>query len=223
MSTEFPGGQHEQPEEPGVERIQEIEAHIGAEIARGNFDEVLKLSLERAQIQETKSRLKAEQAQREALPAKLRESIGLIEDRIRVIEDGSFSIPDPATKEIVLVNIKERLEDTREDLLIAEGARPSYEAQNVELRKEIGGLIEQYARRWAELIDRGDEARILAFLDGIRRDALEYPDTDPYESAKKYAAASLAQHMDFSYWPREERNILRYVKNQLEEALQRSE
>ncbi len=167
-------------------------------------------------------RLGAPSEKRESRATELRREIAGAKERIAEIEDGSFVIEDASLVPIILTNIKERLAIAEENLLIAEGAKPNYEEQVKQLEQDIAQCIDQYAHRWEELTESGDEARILAFLGGIRRDALSYPGKSPYEAAKSHAESNLAQHEASWYRPQDERNILRAVKNDLEDTLRRS-
>ena len=222
-NSELPSRKSEKQVEQGgeslAERITIIEGQIRDEAALGNFDEVLKLSIEREEIKDDIEEQNAEQARKEALPRTIDEA----RTRITAIEDGSFPIPDPALRATILINIKERLATAEEDLLIAEGTKPSYEAQSAELETEIAELTEQYARRWEEIASSGDEARILAFLGGIRRDALELPDKSPYDSALWHAKTDFAMQTEYDFEPKKSRDSLLRIKKNLEETLRRSD
>jgi hypothetical protein len=156
-----------------------------------------------------------------SIPSRIAE----IKERIKQIEDGTFPISetDPDLKATILKNLRERLEINEEDLLIAGGSKPSYELQITELEKEIGPLVESYARRWEEVSQSGDESRIRAFLGDSRRDVLDYPDRSPYENAKRHAEADLGQHTGDYLSPRSLRDAHLHFKNKLEDVLRRSE
>jgi len=205
-----------------VRRRQELEAQITAEAAAGDFDRILTLSLERAKIIEDAEKRRQEAARKEALPGELRARIASRRERLAQIEDGSFPIPDADTREAVIRNLKEGLETDEEDLLIAEGAKLTYESQAAELRKEIETLIELYARRWEELEQSGDEPRILAFFGGVQSDRMSYPGKSPYEAAKWQGEVEVSMCTEFVHRPRSLRNVLLHVKMRLEEALSRS-
>lgn len=225
--SERPGGKSEEgsaiSEASTAEQIRNIESAISEASLQGDFDEVLRLSLERKKVQDIEEKRIEEAARREALPSELRRIIEGMKERIAEIENGSFIISDPNLKQTTLLNIKERLDLTEEDLLIAEGTKPSYEVQSEELRKELELVAELYALRWEELVQSGNEFRISAFIEGSRRENFELPDRSPYESARFHVKTNLEQHMAYSTNPRSVRNSLLFVKKKLEESLRRSQ
>lgn len=227
--SERPGGKSEKgstiSEASTAEQIRNIESAISEAALQGDFDEVLRLSLERGKVQNIEEKRIEEAARREALPSELRIIIEGMKERIAAIEDGSFIISDsdPNLKPTILKNIKERLDLTEEDLLIAEGIKPSYEVQSEELRKELEEVTELFARRWEELVQGGDESRISAFIEGSRRENFKLPGMSPYESARWHVKTNLAQHMAYSTNPRNVRDSLLFVKEKLKESLRRSQ
>lgn len=218
-----PEGSVNRNERSFKEKIKKVEGEITRNAIEGNFDAVLTFSLERSRIKEQAQLGSKDGVQEKILPEEIRVSIEEIKKRIEAIKNGSLLV-DPNTKESVLENLIKRIEIEEEDLLIAEGSKPSYESQSEVLRREVNDLIEQYARRWQELMTSRDEVRILAFIGDNRRNILETSPDEAFEKAKWHAQATLAQHLDSNnIRPRDLRNTLRSVKANLETVLRRSD
>lgn len=219
---------NEGPLESFLEKERDLKVRIMEAVHADNFDEVIRLSAALGESQKDFERVEAKRRRDEDLPARLREIIAGMEERIAEIEDGSFIISDtdPTLKQTILKNIRERLEITIEDLSIAEGVTPAYESQTEMLIQEIEGLIEPYARRWEELVNSGNKDEMIAFAEGRDFGMLYYEKGTPYENALQEVRSNITMAAEGGGYRVSERglrdNLIKY-KQKLERALNPSE